>query len=69
MDEALELHPHQRTSAELQPLGCALVVFVPFAPAATLLGWVSGGAGNPRAVWEWVQAAGQRAMQQLHEQL
>ncbi len=69
LDEALGLRPHQRTSAELQHLGCALAVFVPFATAATLLGWASGVAVSPRAVWDWVQAAGRRAMEQLHEQL
>jgi hypothetical protein len=38
-DEELGLQPHQRTSGELQSLGCALAVFVPFATAATLLRW------------------------------
>jgi hypothetical protein len=69
LDEALGVQPHQRTSGELQHLGCALAVFVPFATAATLLGWASGVAVSPRAVWEWVQAAGQRAMEQLQAQL
>ncbi len=69
LDDALGLHPQQRTSGELQHLGCALAVFVPFATAATLLGWASGVAVSPGAVWDWVQAAGRRAMVQLHEQL
>ena len=69
LDDDLGLHPQQRTSGELQHLGCALAVFVPFATAATLLGWASGGAVSPRAVWDWVQAAGRRAMEQLHAQL
>jgi hypothetical protein len=69
LDDALGLHPQQRTSGELQHLGCALAVFVPFATAATLLGWASGVAVSPRAVWDWVQAAGHRAMEQLHAQL
>jgi hypothetical protein len=42
---------------------------VPFATAATLLGWASGVVVSPRAVWAWVQTAGQRAMEQLHGQL
>src|SRR5262245_4268708 len=67
LDDELGLHPQQRTSGELQHLGCALAVFVPFATAATLLGWASGVAVSPRAVWDWVQAAGRRAMAQLHE--
>lgn len=68
-DAALGVQPHQRTSGELQHLGCALAVFVPFATAATLLGWVSGVVVSPRAVWAWVQATGQRAMAQLQAQL
>ena len=68
-DEALELQPHQRTSGELQSLGCALAVFVPFATAARLLGWYSGSSVSPRAVWGWVQATGRQAMEQLQEQL
>jgi hypothetical protein len=69
LDDELGLHPQQRTSAELQHLGWALAVFVPFATAATLLGWASGVAVSPRAVWDWGQAAGRRAMAQLHAQL
>jgi hypothetical protein len=69
LDEELEVQPHQRTSGELQSLGCALAVFVPFATAARLLGWYSGSPVSPRAVWCWVQAAGQRAMEQLQEHL
>src|SRR3989442_3472455 len=68
-DEELGLQPHQRTSGELQSLGCALAVFVPFATAARLLGWYSGRTVSPQAVWGWVQAAGQRAMETLQEHL
>ena len=68
-DVALGLQPHQRSSGELQSLGCTLAVFVPFATAATLLGWYSGNSVSSRAVWRWVQAAGTRAMAQLQEQL
>jgi hypothetical protein len=64
-DEARGWQPHQRTSGALQSLGCALAVFVPFAPAATLLSWQSTASLSPRALWGWVQAAGQRAMEQL----
>lgn len=69
LDEALGVQPHQRTSGELQSLGCALAVFVPFATAARLLGWYSGGTVSPQAVWGWVQAAGQQAMETLQEHL
>lgn len=68
-DEELGLQPHQRTRGEFQVLGCALAVFVPFATAARLLGWYSGEAVSPRAVWGWVQAAGGRAMAHLQAQL
>lgn len=69
LDEALGVQPHQRTSGELQCLGCALAVFVPFATAARLLGWYCGGVVSPRAVWCWVQAAGSQAMEHLQEDL
>jgi hypothetical protein len=68
-DEELGLQPHQRSSGELQCLGCALAVFVPFATAARLLRWYGGGPVSPRAVWCWVQAAGQRAMDRLEAPL
>src|ERR687886_1396797 len=68
-DEALGVQPHQRTSGELQWLGCAFAVFVPFATAARLLGWYSGGVVSPRAVWGWVQAAGHQAMEALQADL
>jgi hypothetical protein len=69
LEEALGVQPPQRTSGELQSLGCALAVFMPCATAARLRGWYSGSTVSPRAVWCWVQAAGQRAMEQLHEQV
>jgi hypothetical protein len=69
LDEALGVQPHQRTSGELQCLGCAFAVFVPFATAARLLGWYCGSVVSPRAVWGWVQAAGHQAMAHLQEDL
>src|SRR5713101_5254671 len=69
LDATLGVQPHQRTSGELQALGCALAVFVPFATAARLLGWYSSGTVSPQAVWGWVQAAGQQAMETLQEHL
>jgi hypothetical protein len=69
LDTALGVQPHQRTSGEVQSLGCALAVFVPFATAARLLGWYSGSTVSPRAVWCWVQAAGSQAMGHLQAHL
>jgi hypothetical protein len=69
LDNALGVLPHQRTSTELQALGCALAVFVPFATAARFLGWYCGGVVSPRAVWGWVQTAGRQAMEHLQADL
>ena len=68
-DEVLGLTPHQRTSMELQALGCAFAVFVPFATAARFVSWCSGSPVSPWAVWQWVQAAGAQAMSRLEVQL
>jgi hypothetical protein len=69
VDAALGVQPYQRTSGELQSLGCALAVFVPFATAARLLGWYSGDPVSAPAVWRWVQAAGHQAIEALQEEL
>ena len=68
-DEVLGLTPYQHTSLELQALGCAFAVFVPFATAARFVSWCSGGPVSPWAVWQWVQAAGGEAMNRLEAQL
>jgi hypothetical protein len=69
LDKALELLPHQRTSSELQKLGCLLSVFVPSETAAVLLNCLISVQVSPTAVWHWVQNAGQKAMERLNEQL
>ena len=69
LDAALGVPPPQRTSGELQALGCAVAVFVPCATAARLLGWYRGDTVSPQAVWGWVQAAGQHVMATLQEHL
>lgn len=68
-DAVLGLMPHQRVSLELQALGCAFAVFVPFATAARFVSWCSGVSVSPWAVWQWVQAAGTEAMKRLERQL
>ena len=68
-DEVLGLTPYQHTSLELQALGCAFAVFVPFATAARFVSWCSGAPVSPWAVWQWVQAAGGEAMNRLEAQL
>jgi hypothetical protein len=69
LDDVLGVQPYQRTSGELQALGCALAVLVPFATAARLLGWYSGGVVRSRAVWGGVQAAGHQVMEHLQADL
>ncbi len=68
-DAVLGLMPHQRASFELQALGCAFAVFVPFATAAHFVSWCSGVSVSSWAVWQWVQAAGTEAMKRLECQL
>jgi len=68
-DATLGLMPHQRASLELQALGCAFAVFVPFATAAHFVSWCSGVSASSWAVWQWVQAAGKEAMKRLEYQL
>jgi hypothetical protein len=69
LDEVLRGPPQQRTSGELQALGCTFAVFVPFATAARLLPWSIGSTVSARAVWCWVQAAGHQAMAHLQVEL
>jgi hypothetical protein len=69
LDKALGLLPHQRTSFELQKLGCLLSVFVPFETSAVLLNCLISVQVSPTAVWCWVQTAGHKAMTRLNDQL
>jgi hypothetical protein len=69
LDGELGGRPYQRTRAALQYLGWARAVFGPCATAAMWLRWYGAGSVRAQAVWEWGQAAGRRAMEQLHEQL
>jgi len=69
LDKALGLLPYQRTSFELQKLGCLLSVFVPFETSAVLLNCLISVQVSSVAVWHWVQSAGQKAMERLDEQL
>lgn len=68
LDEALGVTPHQQTGIELQRVGCALALFVSFETAALLLGMLCGVPVSPEAIWHWVQAVGQRAMDALQQE-
>jgi hypothetical protein len=50
-------------------LGCLLAVFLPFELAAWLLEQFSGIRVSKSTIWEWVQSWGQKAMNQLEQQL
>jgi len=69
LDKALGLTSHQQTSVELKQVLCALAVFVPFETAVALLNRLVVVPISPSAVWHWVQAAGQTAMQRLEHEL
>jgi hypothetical protein len=69
LDTALGLAPQQRTSLEVKQIACALAVFVPFETAAALLRRWFDLSVTPGAVWDWVQATGQCAMERLQCEL
>jgi IS30 family transposase len=69
LDRELGLLPDQKTSVEVIGLGCLLAVFLPFELAAWLLEQFSGIRVSKSTIWEWVQSWGQKAMNQLEQQL
>ncbi len=69
LDTELGLQPNQRTSAGLKRAACALAVFVPFEIAAVLLSLLTEVVVSPGSIWNWVQGAGQEAMNRLKRQL
>jgi len=69
LDDALGLEPYQRTSIELQRLGCLLSVFVPYETTAVLLNSLTTLQVSCVSVWHWVQKAGQQAMDRLKSEL
>lgn len=69
LDEELGLEPNQRTSLGLQRLACGLAIFVPFEITAVLLRALLGIQISNGSVWNWVQRAGEAAMQGLADRL
>jgi hypothetical protein len=69
LDAALGIAPSQRSSWELQQVACLLAVFVPFDTAAVIVARVAGIAVCDGSIWNWVQAAGGRAITRLNEEL
>jgi hypothetical protein len=69
LDTELGLQSNQRTSAGLKRAACALAVFVPFEIAAVLLSLLTEVVVSPGSIWNWVQGAGQEAMNRLKRQL
>ena len=68
-DAVLGIDLYQHTSVELRRLGCLLAVCVPFELATWLLLQMSGIQVSEAAIWEWVQVAGQQAIENLKLQL
>ena len=68
-DEVLGIRAYQQTSTELMRLGCLLAIFLPFELAAWMLQQLSGITVSDDTIWQWVQSAGQQAMEQLKLQL
>lgn len=68
-DETLGIQAHQKTSTELIRLGCLLAVFLPFSLTSQLLQQLTGTIVSDATIWQWVQVAGQRAVEQLNLQL
>lgn len=69
LDDALNINAYQQMSTELMRLGCLLAVFLPFDLAAWMLQQLTGIAVSDDTIWQWVQVAGQQAMEQLKLQL
>jgi hypothetical protein len=69
LDKELGLLAHQRTSMELQRLGCLLAIFVPYGTVAVLLNCLTSVKVSSMAVWHWVQEAGGKAIDRLNGQL
>ncbi len=69
LDQALGLEAHQRTGTEVQWMGCLLAVFMPYETAGVVRQQLTGVVLVPSTLWRWVQEVGQRAMEQLEEQL
>lgn len=69
LDQELGLKSYQQTSQEVVQLGCLLAVFVPFETATVLLERLTGIQLSATSIWNWVQSAGQKAMEQLEQEL
>lgn len=68
-DVVLGINPYQQTSTELIRLGCLLAVFLPFEVAAWMMQQLTGITVSDDTIWNWVQVAGQNAMEQLAIQI
>lgn len=69
LDEVLGIEAYQQTSRKFIRLACLLAVFLPFELASRLLVQLTGIAVSDDTIWQWVQDAGQQAMEQLKELL
>ncbi|MCI0529040.1 MAG: ISKra4 family transposase, partial [Nitrospira sp.] len=69
LDEELGLTAYERTSPELKQIGSEWAIFVPYETVVRLLSKLIGVGISAGSVWNWVQSAGERAMQRVNREV
>ena len=69
LDQELQLSAGQRSCTQLKRVACLLAVFVPFETAQILLDQLMGIKVSKDSIFNWVQGAGQSAIDMLNDQL
>ena len=69
LDQELQLSAGQRSCTQLKRVTCLLAVFVPFETAQILLDQLMGIKVSKDSIFNWVQGAGQSAIDMLNDQL
>jgi hypothetical protein len=69
LDQALGLASNQKSDSGLQQVACLVALFVPYETAAMLMKPLTGLTVSSQAIWNWVQAAGERMMNSLAKEL
>lgn len=69
LDQELGLEPNQKTCQSLKQAACSLSVFVPYETAAILLSILTGVTVSSTSIHNWVQVAGQLAIQKIQQKI
>ena len=69
LDQELGLLPNQKTCQSLKEAACSLSVFIPYESAAILLSMLTGVTVSSTSIHNWVQVAGQRAIQEIQQKI